>query len=85
MRDGQPIPTVLTSGHKKSQSHLVLCLKQDRDFYVSNNLHLTTLSNSREHQSSVGGLFQDAYIDTVHHLVTSTYLSRCVSVCIGLT
>ena len=44
MRDGQPFPTVLTSGHKKSQNHLVLCLKRDRDFFVSNNPHLTTLT-----------------------------------------
>ena len=42
MRDGQPFPTVLTSGHKESQSHLVLCLKRDGDFFVSNNPHLTT-------------------------------------------
>lgn len=44
MRDGQPFPTVLTSGHKKSQNHLVLCLKRDNDFFVSNNPHLTTLT-----------------------------------------
>jgi hypothetical protein len=44
MRDGQPFPAVLTSGHKKSQNHLVLCLKRDNDFFVSNNPHLTTLT-----------------------------------------
>ena len=44
MRDGQPFPTVLTSGHKRSQKHLVLCLKRDRDLFISNNPHLTTLT-----------------------------------------
>lgn len=44
MRDGQPFPTVLTSGHKCSQKHLVLCLKRDRDLFVTNNPHLTTLT-----------------------------------------
>lgn len=44
MRDGQPFPTVLTSGHEESQNHLVLCLKRDGDFFVSNNPHLTTLT-----------------------------------------
>ena len=44
MRDGQPFPTVLTSGHKKSQDHLVLCLERDRDLFISNNPHLTTLT-----------------------------------------
>ena len=44
MRDGQPFPTVLTSGHKRSQKHLVLCLKRDRDLFVTNNPHLTTLT-----------------------------------------
>ena len=44
MRDGQPFPTVLTSGCKRSQKHLVLCLKRDRDLFVSNNPHLTTLT-----------------------------------------
>ena len=44
MRDGLPFPTVLTSGHKRSQKHLVLCLKRDRDLFVTNNPHLTTLT-----------------------------------------
>ena len=44
MRDGQPFPTVLTSGHKRSQKHLLLCLKQDRDLFMTNNPHLTTLT-----------------------------------------
>ena len=44
MRDGQPFPTVLTSGHERSQNHLVLCLKRDCNFFVSNNPHLTTLT-----------------------------------------
>ena len=44
MWDGQPFPTVLTSGHKRSQNHLVLCLKRDCNFFISNNPHLTTLT-----------------------------------------
>ena len=44
MRDGQPFPSVLTSGHKRSQKHLVLCLKRDRDLFVTDNPHLTTLT-----------------------------------------
>ena len=44
MRDGQPFPTVLTSGYKRSQKHLVRCLKRDRDLLISNNPHLTTLT-----------------------------------------
>ena len=44
MRDGQPFPTVLTSGCKRAQKHLVLCLKRDRDLFISNNPHLTTLT-----------------------------------------
>ena len=44
MRDGQPFPTVLTSGFKRSQKHLVLCLKRDQDLLISKNPHLTTLT-----------------------------------------
>ena len=44
MRDGQPFPAVLTSGHKRSQQHLILCLKRDRDLFMANNPHLTTLT-----------------------------------------
>ena len=44
IRDGQPFPTVLTTGYKRSQKHLVLCLKRDRDLLISNNPHLTTLT-----------------------------------------
>lgn len=44
MRDGQPFPTVLTSGHKRSQKHLILCLKRDRDLFMTDNPHLTTLT-----------------------------------------
>ena len=49
MRDKLPFPTVLTSGHRKSQKHLVLCLERDRDriFSYSNtddNPHMTTLT-----------------------------------------
>ena len=44
MRDGQPFPAVLTSGHKRSQKHMVLCLKRDRDLLVGRNSHLTTLT-----------------------------------------
>ena len=44
MRDGQPFPTILTSGHKRSQKHLILCLKRDRDLFMTNNPHLTTLT-----------------------------------------
>ena len=44
MRDGLPIPAVLTSGHKRSQSHLVQCLERDRKYSVTNHPHLTTLT-----------------------------------------
>lgn len=44
MRDGLPFPAVLTSGHKRSQSHLVQCLQRDRKCVISNHPHLTTLT-----------------------------------------
>ena len=44
MKDGLPFPPVLTSGHKKSQKHLVNCLKKDRDLFYSNHSHMTTLT-----------------------------------------
>ena len=50
MRDGLPFPTVLTSGEKHSQKHLILCLNLDRDLFVSNNPHLTTLTVVSVHQ-----------------------------------
>ena len=34
MRDGLPFPAVLTSGHRRSQKHLVRCLEHDRRFSV---------------------------------------------------
>ena len=50
MRDGLPFPASLTSGHKRSQSHLVLCLQRDQKFNVSNHPHLTTLTVVSIHQ-----------------------------------
>ena len=44
MRDGLPFPAVLTSGHKQSQSHLVLYLQRDRKYVIGNHPHLTTLT-----------------------------------------
>ena len=44
MKDGLPFPPVLTSGHKKSQKHLVKCLQKDRDLLYSNHPHMTTLT-----------------------------------------
>lgn len=44
MRDGLPFPAILTSGHKRSQNHLVQCLQRDRKYIVSNHPHLTTLT-----------------------------------------
>ena len=44
IRDGLPFPAVLTSGHKRSQSHLVHCLQRDRKSIRSNHPHLTTLT-----------------------------------------
>ena len=45
MRDGLPFPAVLTSGHRRSQKHLVLCLNRDRDRLLMNdNPHMTTLT-----------------------------------------
>lgn len=44
MKDGLPFPPVLTSGHKKSQKHLVRCLEKDRDLFYSNHPHMTTLT-----------------------------------------
>jgi fido (protein-threonine AMPylation protein) len=44
MRDGLPFPAVLTSGHKRSQSHLVQCLQRDRKYVIANHPHLTTLT-----------------------------------------
>ena len=51
MRDGLPFPAVLTSGHKRSQNHLVQCLQRDRKRIVSNHPHLTTLSVVSVHQA----------------------------------
>ena len=50
MRDGLPFPTVLTSGQRRSQKHLILCLNRDRDMLVSNNPHVTTLTVVSVHQ-----------------------------------
>lgn len=45
MRDGLPFPVVLTSGHKKSQKHLLLCLKRDSTQSVASGLpHITALT-----------------------------------------
>lgn len=44
MKDGLPFPPLLTSGHKKSQKHLVSCLQKDRDLFYSNQPHTTTLT-----------------------------------------
>ena len=44
MRDGLPFPAVLTSGHKRSQSHLIKCLERDRKYVIANHPHLTTLT-----------------------------------------
>ena len=44
MRDGLPFPAVLTSGHRRSQKHLVRCLEHDRRLSVSDQPHLTWLS-----------------------------------------
>ena len=44
MRDGLPFPAILTSGHKRSQSHLVQCLQRDRKYVIANHPHLTTLT-----------------------------------------
>lgn len=43
-RDGLPFPAVLTSGHKKSQKHLVLCLNRDDRFLRDANPHMTSLT-----------------------------------------
>ena len=61
MRDGLPFPAVLSSGHKKSQKHLVMCLKRDRDrFNVTDNPHMTTLT-----VVSVDRTWQE-YFSTIH-------------------
>ena len=45
MRDGLPFPALLTSGHKKSQKHLVLCLQRDRDRLLYDDTpHMATLT-----------------------------------------
>ena len=44
MKDGLPFPAVLTSGHKKSQRHLVKCLQIDRDCFYSRHPHMTALT-----------------------------------------
>ena len=44
MKDGLPFPTVLDSGHKKSQKHLVRCILKDSDLFYSDQPHLTTLT-----------------------------------------
>ena len=51
MRDGLPFPAVLTSGHKRSQRHLVQCLQRDRKYVVSNHPHLTTLTVVSVHRA----------------------------------
>lgn len=44
IRDGLPFPVVLTSGHRRSQKHLVMCLERDRRLSVSDQSNLTSLS-----------------------------------------
>ena len=44
MRDGLPFAVTQTSGHKRSQKHLVWCLEQDRRPMVTGQPHLTTLT-----------------------------------------
>ena len=44
MRDGLPFPVVLTSGHRRSQKHLVRCLEHDRRLSAIDQPHLTALS-----------------------------------------
>ena len=51
MQDGLPFPAVLTSGHKRSQSHLVQCLERDRKYVIANHPHLTTLTVVSVHQA----------------------------------
>ena len=62
MRDGLPFPALLTSGHKKSQKHLVLCLQRDRDRLSYNDTpHMSTLT-----VASVLRTWQDFW-STVEH------------------
>lgn len=44
MRDGLPFPLVLTSGHRRSQKHLVQCLEQDRRLSVTGQPNLTHMT-----------------------------------------
>ena len=44
MKDGIPFPVMLTSGHKKSQKHLVKCIERDRNYFFTKWPHLTTLT-----------------------------------------
>lgn len=44
MKDGIPFPVMLTSGHKKSQKHLVKCIKRDENYFFTKWPHLTTLT-----------------------------------------
>lgn len=44
MKDGLPFPCVLTSGHRKSQKHLVACLRKDSDLFYTRHPHITTLT-----------------------------------------
>ncbi len=45
MRDGLPFPAMLSSGHRKSQKHLVLCIERDRErLLYDNNPHVTSLT-----------------------------------------
>ena len=44
MKDGMPFPVMLTSGHKKSQKHLVKCINRDENYFFTKWPHLTTLT-----------------------------------------
>ncbi len=44
MKDGHPFPAVLTSGHRKSQRHLVKCLQRDRDLFYGKHPYVTSLT-----------------------------------------
>ena len=51
MKDGLPFPAVLSSGHKKSQKHLVRCIERDRVCFYTNHPHITALTVHSVNQS----------------------------------
>lgn len=64
IRDELPFPAVLTSGHRRSQKHLVWCLERDRRLSVTDQPHLTSLSVVSVQKA------WDSFLDETKSLIT---------------